>query len=185
MGVTAMRRGAFLDLNGTLVLPVQATHPRDYHPLPGVAAAVRLLTAHGFACPVITVQSRIGKGLYSAADFAAWFAAFQADLAGADASIHGPYVCPHPFREPCACKKLAPYLYEQAARDLGFALADSVAIGDTLADVRAGRAFDGRGCLVRAGWGERALREHGAAGEADHVATDILAAARWAIGAHS
>lgn len=178
-------RGAFLDLNGTLVTPVQVSHPRDYRALPGVVAAVRLLTAHGFACPVITVQSRIGKGLYSAADFLAWFAAFRADLAAQGAPVHGPYVCPHPFREPCACKKPATLLYERAARDLGLRLADSVAIGDTLADVRAGRALGGRGCLVRTGWGERALRKHGADGETDHVAADILAAARWAIRTHT
>ena len=177
-----MRRGAFLDLNGTLVMPVQVGHPREYTLLPGVVEAVRLLNEHDFICPVITIQSRIGKGLYSADDFARWFAAFQAQLAAERASVHGPYVCPHRFQEPCACKKPAPYLYRQAAQDWDIALNASVVIGDTAADVRAAQLFGGRGCLVRTGWGERALNKHQAGTYADYIAADLLEAVRWAVG---
>lgn len=60
-------RGVFLDLNGTLVMPISPRSLDELMPLPGALEAVRLLTEAGFICPVITVQSRIAKGIYTAA----------------------------------------------------------------------------------------------------------------------
>jgi len=60
---------AFLDLNGTLALPVTPQRPSDLQPIPGAFEAVARLTRAGFVCPVITVQSRIAKGLFSLEDF--------------------------------------------------------------------------------------------------------------------
>jgi len=67
-------RAVFLDLNGTLVMPVQAESPDAYRTIPGAASAVAQLNSKGFLCPVITVQSRIAKGLYTETDFRTWFA---------------------------------------------------------------------------------------------------------------
>jgi histidinol phosphatase-like enzyme len=74
------QRGVFLDLNGTLVEPLKQERPDELTLIPGVAESVARLTAAGFVCPVVTVQSRIAKGLFSMADFETWFAAFAADL---------------------------------------------------------------------------------------------------------
>ena len=74
------QRGVFLDLNGTLVEPLKQERPDELTLIPGVAVSVARLTAAGFVCPVVTVQSRIAKGLFSMADFETWFAAFAADL---------------------------------------------------------------------------------------------------------
>ena len=57
-----MRKAVFLDLNGTLVLPVKVKSPSEYQPIAGSVEAVRLLNQAGFICPVITVQSGISKG---------------------------------------------------------------------------------------------------------------------------
>ena len=175
-------RGAFLDLNGTLVEPVKVEHPDGYALLPCAAEAVRLLNAHGFVCPVITVQSRIAKGTYTADAFLLRFRQLQAELAQQGAAIVGPYVCPHRFRDACACKKPLPLLYEQAAVALRIDITKSVVIGDTSGDVLAARALGCAGVLVRTGWGEHELAEHGAGEAASYVAADLLEAARWAVG---
>jgi D-glycero-D-manno-heptose 1,7-bisphosphate phosphatase len=69
-------RAAFLDLNGTLVQPLKPEHLNELTEIPGAAEAVARLSAAGFVCPVVTVQSRIAKGLFSSAEFETWFAAF-------------------------------------------------------------------------------------------------------------
>ncbi len=68
-----MNRAVFLDLNGTLVSPLKPDALDDLVLLPGAAEAIARLTAAGYVCPVVTVQSRIAKGLFSSADFEAWF----------------------------------------------------------------------------------------------------------------
>ena len=62
------RPGVFLDLNGTLVEPLKQERLDELTLIPGVAEAVARLTAAGFVCPVVTVQSRIAKGLFTCAD---------------------------------------------------------------------------------------------------------------------
>jgi hypothetical protein len=55
----------------------------------------RSLRSFSFVCPVVTVQSRVAKGLFTMTDFQAWFATFAADLKAQGALVVGPYVCPH------------------------------------------------------------------------------------------
>ena len=146
------RRAVFLDLNGTLVTPVLVEQLEDLRPIDGVREGVARLCRAGFVCPVITVQSRIQKGLFSEAAFQAWFDALARSMAARGAVLTGPYVCPHRFPTPCACAKPQTLLYERAAADHGLSLSDSFAVGDTAADVEASNRFGGRGCLVRTGY---------------------------------
>jgi histidinol phosphatase-like enzyme len=50
-----MRRAVFLDLNGTLVLPLKQQRLTDLTAIPGAVEAVARLTDAGFVCPVVTV----------------------------------------------------------------------------------------------------------------------------------
>lgn len=176
-----LTRAAFLDLNGTLVMPVQAAHPREYALLPNAVEAIRLLNREGFACLVITVQSRIAKGMYSKEDFLSWFSRFQADLSTEGATVQGPYFCPHWRGDRCACKKPQTLLYRQAGDNHRIDLAHSVVVGDDISDMLAAKELGCAGCLVRTGWGERVIREQSADRVADHVAADVLQAAQWII----
>lgn len=71
-------RAVFLDLNGTLVLPLLVERPVEYRLIAGAGEALRLLRSGGFVCPVVTVQSRIEKGVYGEADFHRWFDSLRA-----------------------------------------------------------------------------------------------------------
>jgi D-glycero-D-manno-heptose 1,7-bisphosphate phosphatase len=146
------RRGAFLDLNGTLVEPLKQERLDELTLISGVVEAIARLTAAGFVCPVVTVQSRIAKGLFSMADFQTWFANFAANLKAQAAHVVGPYVCPHRRAEPCPCKKPNVLLYHRAATDHQLAAADCFVIGDSPEDLGAARRLEARGCLVRTGW---------------------------------
>jgi len=176
------RRGVFLDLNGTLVEPVKPERLDALTLIPGVVTAVARLSAVGFVCPVVTVQSRIAKGLFSIAEFEIWFASLAAGLKAQGASIVGPYVCPHRFAEPCLCKKPNALLYERAAAEHQLELADCFVIGDSPEDVRAAKCFGGRGCLVRTGWASDPRVVEAAASDASVVVQLLAEAVDWILG---
>lgn len=147
------RRAAFLDLNGTLVMPVKAESLNGLTLIAGADEAIARLSRAGFVCPVVTIQSRIAKGIFSSENFREWFRVFTAQMNRKGAYIVGPYVCPHRFSEPCGCKKPSTFLYELAAREHEVDLDRSFVVGDSAGDVGAAYGFKGRGCLVRTGWG--------------------------------
>ena len=89
----------------------------------------------------------------------------------------GPYVCPHRYTTPCECKKPSGLLYRRAAADLAIDPGGSFVIGDTGEDLAAARTLGCRGILVRTGWHVEPDVEI----LADHVADNVLAAARWII----
>jgi D-glycero-D-manno-heptose 1,7-bisphosphate phosphatase len=174
-----LRKAAFLDLNGTLVLPLKQERLNDLVPIPGAIDAVARLSRAGFACPVVTVQSRIAKGLFTTADFFDWFATFAAAAREQGADLQGPYVCPHRYAESCACKKPNPMLYERAILDLGIAPAESFVIGDSPDDIRAAVRLGARGCLVRTGWASDPTVAATVEAQASLVAPSIVEAVDW------
>ena len=142
-------RAVFLDLNGTLVLPLKPESLDEMTLIPDADLAVMRLLAAGFLCPIVTVQARIEKGLFSESEFRAWFADFFGNL-GLD--VKGPYICPHRYDHSCPCQKPNSFLYERAASDWSLDLRRSYTIGDSPQDVEAACRFGGTGCLVRTGW---------------------------------
>jgi histidinol-phosphate phosphatase family protein len=173
----------FLDLNGTLVLPIMVGHPSDLRLIDDAAAAVARLTSAGFICPVVTIQSRIARGMFSADDFQIWFEGFASLLARQGAIVVGPYVCPHRFAEPCRCKKPQTYLYELAATEHQIDLGRSFVVGDSVKDVEAAVRFGGRGCLVRTGEAVSDQVVEQAASSASHVALSLTEAVDWILAA--
>jgi histidinol phosphatase-like enzyme len=154
------QRAVFLDLNGTLVLPIKPDSLNDLTSIEGAGQAIARLSRAGFLCPVVTVQSRIAKGVFSAQEFHHWFDGFSAGLRICGAELVGPYVCPHRFTEPCACKKPSTLLYEQA-------------------DVSAASRFGGQGCLVRTGWADDPGELKRAAPYTSFVAESLREAVNW------
>jgi D-glycero-D-manno-heptose 1,7-bisphosphate phosphatase len=176
------RRAVFLDLNGTLVMPILAEHPQQLALIDGATSAIAKLSAAGFVCPIVTIQSRIEKGLFSADEFTSWFAVFKDILGRHGADVVGPYVCPHRFANPCPCKKPNTLLYECAALDHAIDLHRSFVVGDSAADVEAGWRFGGQGCLVRTGWGANEREVQRATPFAAHVAQSLGDAVAWILG---
>jgi D-glycero-D-manno-heptose 1,7-bisphosphate phosphatase len=172
-------RAVFLDLNGTLVEPLKPDRLDELTVIPGAPQAVARLSAAGFVCPVITVQSRIAKGLFSAQEFDCWFRRFAADLGAVGAYVVGPYVCPHRYTERCDCKKPNTLLYERATREHGIAPGRSFVIGDSPDDVRAARRMGALGCLVRTGWAAAPDVVEEAAADSSVVADSIVEAVDW------
>ena len=174
-----MKRAVFLDLNGTVVMPLKQEYLSELSLIDGVAPAIARLNRAHYVCPVVTVQSRIAKGLFSEQDFRRWFDGLAKELTGFGATVVGPYVCPHRYAEPCACKKPSTLLFEVAAAEHGVNLERSFVIGDTADDVEAAKRFGGQGCLVKTGWAAQPSEVERAAPYAAFMANTFTEAVDW------
>jgi len=146
----APRRALFVDRDGTLIVDVG--YPRDpaqVEPLPGAIDALRVLQVH-FALVIISNQSGIGRGLLTEAEARAVHDRVVDVFGHAGVGFAGAYYCPHAPGAGCPCRKPAPGLLLDAARELGLDLARSVILGDKASDVAAGRAA-GCGHTIRFG----------------------------------
>lgn len=147
---------AFLDRDGTLLEEREYAHrTSDYAPLPGAHQAVARLRALGYGVAVITNQSGIARGLFSAADYSRFEAMLLADFAAHGAPLDASYHCPHAPDDGCACRKPGTALALRAAREHAIDLARSVVIGDKDSDVEFARNLGCTAVLVRTGHGEQ------------------------------
>jgi D-glycero-D-manno-heptose 1,7-bisphosphate phosphatase len=171
-----LARAALLDRDGTINVEREyLSDPAGVELLPNAVAGLRRLRALGYGLIVISNQSGVARGYFTMADVAAVNARLTALLREHGVTLDGIYVCPHAPDDNCACRKPAPGLIQQAAREHGFDPRASVMIGDKAIDIETGRQVGARTVLVRTGYG----REFEARGEAraDHVADDLLDAA--------
>ena len=174
-----MTKTAFLDLNGTLVTPIVVDRLEELRLVPGATEAVAALCRGGFRCPVVTIQSRIAKGVFTEAQFRAWFRRLAEGMSESGARLEGPYVCPHRFATPCACKKPSTVLYEQAAAECGLELKGAFVVGDTAADMEAAERLGGIGCLVHDGPPTHASDFASARSRAAYVGRNLAGVVEW------
>ncbi len=175
------RPAVFLDRDGVLI-ENKADYVRSVGeaiPLSGAFEALAQLQRRSPAHLVIVVtnQAGIGKGIITQATVAAIHAHVSAWARAAGASIDAFYTCPHRNDEPSDCRKPAPGMLLQAAREWPIDLARSVMIGDALTDVQAGLAAGVRPMLVRTGRGATEERRLTALGLTDVLVLPDVAAA--------
>ena len=135
------RPALFLDRDGVL----NADHgyvfrAADFEVLDGVFEALRLAAAHGYALIVITNQSGIGRGYFTAADYAALEVHMRRLFAEEGVVLTDIYHCPHRPEAECDCRKPRPGMILLAAQEHGIDLGRSLMVGDKPSDAEAGRA---------------------------------------------
>jgi len=148
--------------------------PREWQALPGSLGAIRDLGAAGFDVVVATNHSGVGRGLFDLEILAAIHRRMRDSVQAAGGRLAGIYFCPHHPDDGCDCRKPAPGLLRQIARDFGCALDDVPVVGDSARDLAAAVAVGARPILVRTGKG--ASTEPGLSIDAE-VFDDLAAAA--------
>jgi len=155
----AVRKAVFVDRDGTINEESgYLFRKEECRFIPGALGAIAQLNNAGFPVVVITNQSGIARGYYSADDLEQLHLHMADEIAAAGGRIDGWYYCPHHPDYPaeaaqCDCRKPLPGLLQRAARELGIDLASSWMIGDKLADISAGVAAGCQTILVRTGYG--------------------------------
>lgn len=134
-----------LDRDGTLIEDVPYNgDPEKVRPVPGARAALDRLRAAGLRLAVVTNQSGLARGYFSAEQMRAVHARVEELLGRFDAWL----VCPHDDADGCDCRKPAPGLVYAAARELGTTASRCVLVGDIGRDVAAALAAGAAGVLV-------------------------------------
>lgn len=175
------RNFVILDRDGTinfgpddLGLGHHILRPEDFHLIPGVAGALRLLHEIGFGLVVVTNQSAIGRGTLPAETLAEIHFKMERELAHGGVRLDGIFVCPHTPDDGCSCRKPKRGLIDQAVALLHFDPGHSFVIGDNDTDILLGKAVGATTVLVLTGHG----KEYEGAKLADYTAVDLRKAAK-------
>jgi len=149
-----MNRAAFLDRDGVINRKARegeyVTRWEEMDILPGVPEAIARLHEAGFRVIVVSNQRCVAKGLITTAELESLHRRLSNELASAGATFDAIYYCPHESLPPCGCRKPEPGMLLDAARDHDVELAASWMIGDSIADVEAGRAAGCRTVMIGA-----------------------------------
>ncbi|MCB9177688.1 MAG: HAD-IIIA family hydrolase [Caldilineae bacterium] len=161
------RPAVFLDRDGVLVRDRRhGAEPALMRLLPGTRPALAALAASGYALVVVSNQSGLARGLFTADEARAMGLRLAALLAPAGIPLAGYWLAPnHPdgrvagLDHDGAPRKPSPALLRQAAAALGLDLGRSWMLGDRPSDVEAGAAAGARPILIDIGslaWPEAA-----------------------------
>jgi rfaE bifunctional protein nucleotidyltransferase chain/domain len=154
----ALRKAAFLDRDGVINKDKAYVHRwEDFEFVPGAIEGMRRLQQAGYALVIVTNQSGLARGYYTEAQYQALTSALREKLSRQGVQLDGVYHCPHHpqgsvphLAIDCDCRKPAPGMVLQAARELNLSLSDSLLIGDKPGDIEAARtAGVGRAYLVQ------------------------------------
>jgi histidinol-phosphate phosphatase family protein len=162
--VSGRRAAVFLDRDGVLnelVLDPELGRPEsplqtsDVRLIPGAAEGAAALKAAGYVLVCVTNQPAAAKGKASLSELEAIQRSVREKLSANGAELDAWRMCPHhpngvvsELSGPCDCRKPAPGMLLDAAQDLHLDLSRSWLIGDTAADVAAGRAAGCRTILI-------------------------------------
>lgn len=176
-------KAAFIDRDGVINEERNYVHHiADFMLLPGVIDGLILLRDAGYRLIIVTNQAGIARGYYDQAAMDHLHDHLRTLLSEHGVALDAIYFCPHhpqgsvkTLTIDCNCRKPAPGMLLQAAKDFNLDLTTSVLIGDKLSDIQAGKnAGVGRTVIVESGHQVETIARH----EADFVAMDLLAAAR-------
>lgn len=142
-----LRKAAFLDRDGVINIDHAYVHRwEEFEWVEGVLEAARRLSEAGYLLVIVTNQSGIGRGYYTEEDFERLNREVRRAFEEAGAPLAGIYFCPHhpikalePYRKECGCRKPAPGMLLEAARDLNINLSQSLMVGDKVSDMQAHR----------------------------------------------
>jgi D-glycero-D-manno-heptose 1,7-bisphosphate phosphatase len=130
----------FFDRDGTIMQDANyCSDPKDVHVFAGVSDCLRKLKDRGFQRIMITNQSGIGRGYFPRAQYDAVHAEVLRQL-GDPTLIDATYVCPDPPGVDSKCRKPAPGMILQGAREHKVDLPHSIFVGDKEIDVHCGHS---------------------------------------------
>lgn len=141
----------FLDRDGTIMDDADyCSDPKQVRVFDSVPEALRQLRAKGYKVIVITNQSGIGRGFFTIDQYRAVEAEVARQLG--PGLIEATYFCPDPPGTQSKCRKPAPGMVLEAARDHAVDLGRSFLIGDKEIDAECAHNAGTRAIRVRTGF---------------------------------
>lgn len=153
---TRSRKAVFLDRDGTIIHGVEYLgSPEGVILLPGAARGIRLFNSRGYLTIIVTNQSGIARGYFTEERLWEINKKLLDMLSREGARVDAIYYCPHlpdgvvdAYRQDCQCRKPRPEMLLRAAREHQIELSGSLMIGDTPADIMAGKSAGCKTVLI-------------------------------------
>ena len=145
------QKAIFLDRDGTINKYVGfLRNIDDFELIEGVSETIKKINQSGYLAIVVTNQPVIARGEVTWDELHEIHRKMETLLGKDGAYIDGIYICPHhpdkgfegerpEYKFDCDCRKPKPGLLLQAAKDFNIDLSQSVMIGDSESDVKAGK----------------------------------------------
>lgn len=148
----AQKKAVFLDRDGVIITEkdfIVDTDLLEY--IPRSVEALRLIQPC-YLKIIVSNQSGIGRGYFTAAQVETFNEAMIADLKKRGVSIDGIYYCPHRRENNCDCRKPKTGLFESARSRFGIDFKESWVVGDKSSDIQAGINIGAKTILVLTGY---------------------------------
>lgn len=137
---------------GNIGSPFSAKEMRIFPFVPGAIKKIQLL---GFKAIIISNQPGVAKKQFSYLEHEKMNKKLERELAKQGCKLDASYYCMHhpsalikKYRKDCSCRKPKPGLILEAAKELDIDLEGSYFVGDSLGDVKAGKAAGCKTVLV-------------------------------------
>lgn len=129
--------------------------PEEWIPIKGSMEAIARLTQAGYDVVVITNQSGLGRGLFSA-DLLGQIHVRMIDYVQQHGGkIQSILFCPHHPDDNCVCRKPKSGLYDELAEKLKISFEGVFSVGDSLRDLQAAQTAGAIPILVQTGNGKK------------------------------
>ena len=177
---TAANKAVFLDRDGTLIYERPGRYlryPRQVKLYKTAAPALKILKKSGYKIFIISNQSGIGRGYFTAEEVDKVHARLQKML-GLCRAREIVY-CPHAPYENCACRKPKPLLGQNLVKKYNIDVSRSFMVGDKKSDMDFGEALGVTGVLVRTANGNAQVKKYGAQIKAAKITGNLLGAAKY------
>jgi D-glycero-D-manno-heptose 1,7-bisphosphate phosphatase len=176
-----MNRAVFLDRDGTMIAEKHyLQRVEDVVILPGAAKALKQLQDAGFKLFIVSNQSGVGRGYFTAVDVEKVNEHICREFDRAGVHFEKIYIAPEAPDQPSRGRKPSPQFLFEARDEFSLDLAESYFIGDKLIDLECGWNAGVKKCiLVRTGYGaelERTLADKLARAT---VTNDLVQAVEW------
>lgn len=132
--------GLFLDRDGVL----SEDRGNDIQSLKDVAfcegslEAMNAVGRMGVKIAIVSNQSAVGRGLLSPSEALEINQHIVESVVAYGGRIDGAFICPHPPKAGCRCRKPQPGLITRATDELNIDLGRSIMVGDAVTDLEAG-----------------------------------------------
>ncbi|AUS99241.1 HAD family hydrolase [Nostoc sp. CENA543] len=140
---TKPNKALFLDRDGVLIdyIPY-LSHPHQVNIPLNAGEIFRKWQDSGYLLIVITNQSGIARGYFTANDVEVVHAKIRQEYEKMGVYFKDIFICPHQPSDNCQCRKPSPYMLQQASEQYLIELSHSYFIGDAISDVE---------CAINAG----------------------------------
>ena len=133
--------------------------PEEWLPLKGSLEAIARLTQSGYDVVVVSNQSGVGRGLFSADMLAQIHVRMMDYVQQHGGKIQSVLVCPHHPDANCDCRKPQIGLYNELAERLNTSFSGVYSVGDSMRDLVAAKTAGAVPVLVKTGNGKATLQK--------------------------